>query len=108
MGPVVAQIHRKGRNGGEEVGGADQVLGDVVVVLDQSKRQMILRDDRFDLRHKVPADLGIQQGLGRDLPDRNVTAFRQVAALRDGEIHLIPQKGQALDACVLYVPRCDH
>ena len=98
MGPIVSQIHRQRGNGGDEIGGADQVLRDVVIVLYQRDRQMILRDDLFHLREKIPADLRIEQRLRRDFLDGNAAPSRQVAVLRDGEIHLIGQKGQALDA----------
>ena len=69
---------------------------------------MVFCDDLFDLRHKVPADLGIEQRLGRDLPHGNAVPSCQVAVLRNREIYLIGQKGQALNAGVLYFLRSDH
>ena len=71
VGSVVAQVYGQRGNGGEKIGGTDQVLRNIVIVLDKRERQMLLCDNLFQLRQKIPADLRVQKGLRRYLSDRN-------------------------------------
>lgn len=103
MGPVVAQIHRKCGNSGKKVGSTDQVLGDIVIVFDQRDRQMLFRDDLFHLCQEISADLRIEQGLRRDLPQGNSVALCKIAVLRDRKIDPVPKKGDALDMSILFL-----
>src|SRR5699024_3691343 len=79
VGSVVAQVYGQRGNGGEKIGGTDQVLRNIVIVLDKRERQMLLCDNLFQLRQKIPADLRVQKGLRRYLSDRNFAFLCEIA-----------------------------